>query len=337
MEPDVLLIYLIVGIALIFIVLGLLVWAVVTILKGSKSKNASVAHGRQAAQELQSNATKTMAGELVAHLDSAPPLTFSDKDIELLKICRDVNSGNIYIEMEGKQYHKLSDIHDPKTGRLLLQTVADLNRFTRGVVPAVQTSLAAGTNRQQPHSASLLQPRASTEEPATPKPGSLAQRGAALIDNAHAEKVEPGAVPPQPSSLLQRVYNMSETVEEISKKQTPEPRMEEKPAPLRQAKTRPSGEPKVNLGSFWGRALTPVSTGSPVTGPRPLADELEDILVKLTDEMPDKPRHQIHFKTASDGRLVIEVDNTPYDDVNAIQDAEVKQTIRTVIGRWEKK
>ncbi len=151
-------------------------------------------------------------------------------------------------------------------------------RFTRGVVPAVQTPLAAGTNRQQPHSASLLQPPRVHREPATPKPGSLAQRGAALIDNAHAEKVEPGRFLPNPAVCLQRVYNMSETVEERSKKQTPEPRMEEKPAPLRQAKTKPSGEPKVNLGSFWGRALTRSARDrrSPVPGHSPT--NWEDIL-----------------------------------------------------------
>ena len=336
MEADVLLIYLIVGIVLIVIVFGLLVWAVISVLKGgSKGKGAPLPAGMRSAQGKRSDESRAPAFNLGTDLERSAPVTLRNKGIELLRICRDVSSGNVYVEMDGKQYRKVADIHDPQTGRLLLQTVADLNRFTRGVVPAVQTPGAAGGGAPQPHGASLLQPREPAEEPSTPRPGSLAQRGAALIDNAHAEKVEPGAVPPPPTSLLQRAYKMSETAEAKPKTQIRDRKPGEKPATARQAK--PAGEPKVNLGSFWGRALTPVSTGSPVTGPRPLADELEDILVKLTDEMPDKPRHQIHFKTASDGRLVIEVDNTPYDDVNTIQDAEVKQTIRTVIGRWEKK
>ncbi len=129
---------------------------------------------------------------------------------------------------------------------------------------------------------------------------------------------------------------MSETVEERSKKQTPEPRMEKN----QRRSDRQKQSPVANQRSIWwffGAEHSPGQHGIAVTGPRQSPTNWEDILVKLTDEMPDKPRHQIHFKTASDGRLVIEVDNTPYDDVNAIQDAEVKQTIRTVIGRWEKK
>jgi len=91
------------------------------------------------------------------------------------------------------------------------------------------------------------------------------------------------------------------------------------------------------MGSFWGRALTSPSTGAGVTGPRPLADELEDILKDLIDSAPERPPRDVHFRTATDGSLIIEVDGTSYQNVGEVKDPVAQQIIKAVIEKWEKK
>ena len=334
MPNDPLLFYLIVGIILIIIVLGILIWAIVSIATSSTGKKDR----KQTAHTAQAKESETSSKSLPSARSSSQALGRGTKDTELLRVFRNMSTGAIYIEIDGKQYHQLTDVHDPQTGRLLLQTVVDLGRFTRGVTPAVQTKTSPASAERQTQNASLLQPK----EKQTPKPsdrGSLARRGEALISNPQSTKNEPGATPPPTGGLLERAHRISEDSTPAEKtsdsgsKQTPE-----KAAPISGPKLSPKrAKEKIDMGSFWGRAFTTPSIGTGVAGPRPLADELEDILKDLIDSAPERPPRDVHFRTATDGSLIIEVDGTSFQNVGEIKDPVAQQIIKTVIEKWEKK
>ena len=324
MEGDILLFYLIVGIILIIIVLGILIWAIVSIVSG-KDKKAPKERTAQAVS------TASERGGADQKTSSVSARKATSNDAELLIIFRNVNTGAIYVEIDGRQYHHLTDVYDPHTSRLLLQTVADLNRFTRGVMPAVPTKPTADTPSQPPRSATLP-----ASQESQPSPGSLAKRGEALMKDPQSAKVEPGTIPATGGGLLERALKLSNTPSVPVKTPAQEP----KPVPEKQT-TSPSAfektKQKTELGSFWGRALTPSSPGASKVGPRPLADEFEDLLQDIIEEMPSKPAHDLHFRTAADGRLIIEVDGASYQDVSEIQNTVARQIIQAVIKKWESK
>ena len=156
------------------------------------------------------------------------------------------------------------------------------------------------------------------------------------MKDPQSAKVEPGTIPATGGGLLERALKLSNTPSVPVKTPAQEP----KPVPEKQT-TSPSAfektKQKTELGSFWGRALTPSSPGASKVGPRPLADEFEDLLQDIIEEMPSKPAHDLHFRTAADGRLIIEVDGASYQDVSEIQNTVARQIIQAVIKKWESK
>jgi hypothetical protein len=314
MEVDILLVYLVVGIILILIVLGILVWAIASIIS-NKGKKKREDGGSQppAAPADQTAAPQKGAAASARVLVTKPAVA----DPELLRIYRNIKTGEIYVEIDGKRYDHLADVHDLQTSRLLLQTVADLNRFTRGVTPATPPKPVAPAGEPAP----------AAPPDSAPSPGSLAKRGEALLKESQPPKVEPGPIPPAGSGLLERGFKLSSTPPAAPK------------APAQT--TAPDGsafekaKQKAELGSFWSRALTPPPSSAGKIGPRPLADELEDILREILDDLPDKPGCVVHFRTAADGRLIIEVNGAAYHDVNDVQDATARQIVQAVIRKWE--
>jgi len=323
MEVDMLLVYLIVGIILIFIVLGILIWAIVSIARG-KGKKAPQGKSVQTATSSERSETAQKATSAAMPASIPKPVA---GDPELLRIHRDIQTGTIYVEIDGKRYNHLADIYNPQTSRLLLQTVVELNRFTRGVTPATSAKPAS------PESPGIPSRNAGSPslQESPPSPGSLAKRGEALLKEPQTPKVEPGTIPPSGSGLLERGFKLSSTP-------TPAPKAPPQAAgPDDAVSAFEKAKPKTELGSFWSRALTPPSATAAKVGPRPLADELEDILHDIIGNMPSKPTYIVHFKTAADGRLIIEVNGAAHHDVNDVQDDAARQIIQAVIQQWEAK
>lgn len=318
MEVDILLVYLVVGIILIFMVLGILIWAIVSIASNNKGKRREDGAGRPPT----ASGDEANAPQRAAAASTPVPVTKSVvTDPELMRIYRNISTGAIYVEIDGKRYDHLADVYDPQTSRLLLQTVADLNRFTRGVTPAAPLRPAAPSGEAGP----------SVSPDSAPSPGSLAKRGEALMKEPQPPKVEPGPIPPAGSGLLERGFKLS-TVPPAAPKASAQPTaVDDSASAFDKVKQ------KAELGSFWSRALTPPASSGGKIGPRPLADELEDILQDIMDDLPAKPGCVVHFRTAADGRLIIEVNGAAHHDVNDVQDATARQIVQAVVRKWEAK
>ena len=324
MNIDILLVYLIALVCLIFVVVGILIWVLTSSNKNKKPKQ----------QQLDKNLTPQSTVSKHPPLPPVPqPATEQvspPKDKEMLRVFRDVATGAIYIDVEGQQYRQITDIRSPEIGRIVLQIVADLGRFTRGVTPAVQPGAAAPATKP----VSLLQPQAKPAA-AQPSPGSLAKRGEALSQPPGSPKVEPQPRPPATSGLLDKGYKLD----------TPSPAEAVTPVPTRKdpVVTPPPLMPKepvqkVDVGSFWGRILSrPGSSSAGSVGPRPLADELEDVLQDHMGDLTEVPVKEIHFRTATDGTLSIEVGGVAYSDMEALPDQATKDIVRAVVRKWERK
>ncbi len=357
-RADDLLIYLIALVVLTVIVAALLIWVVASGLKQRRDR-------------------KSTAAEVVAEPKPAPvsvPVVAETAepaaDQEVLRVLRDMSSGALYLEVEGRVYRSITEVHSPDVSRLVQQVAADMMRFARNVTPAVPATgptplphpASAGTAGAVAKGPSLIQPHDVTPPAGTPTPGSLARRGEALIN--------PGTPATPAPRLLGRAARLAAASE--TKKPTtgplsaPEKKAGTGPlsatakksgtgplsAPTRKPGTGPlsaatdtvdrvdlslikDNRPKVDIGSFWGRALSSPTTGSGIAGPRPLADELENVLKGLLNGLAKAPPFEIHFKTASDGSLLIDVDGVSFRGVDAIQDPAAKQLVQIVIRKWE--
>jgi hypothetical protein len=251
-------------------------------------------------------------------------------------VFRDESTSAISIEIDGKRYHKLTDIHDPQTGRQLLQTVADLGRFIHRITPVAKTVASSVRAEEQPIDASSTH-RHAQQNGEAPEPGSLAKRGEALIANTSSRQHDPESNDSDIGGLLGRTGGLkgnSTSPQQASPAGPAQPPHEGVPVGSLRLPPR-SAEEKRDVGTFWGRVLSPVQSSDAV-GPRPLADELEDILKGLTDSGSDKPDRDVHFRTAIDGSLIIDVDGTSYENLADITDSAAQQIIRAVIRKWEK-
>jgi hypothetical protein len=341
-RTDDLLVYLIALIVLTVIVAVLLIWVVVSALKKKRDPQSSpievVAEPKPS--------PSPVAAPVV--LEKAEPLA----DREVLRVLRDMSSGTLYLEVEGRAYRNVTEIHSPEVSRLVQQVAADMIRFARNVTPAVPAAGAAPlTSHLAPtmgpvspvaKAPSLIQAHDSTPPMGTPTPGSLARRGEALINPA------PPPPPPAAPGLLSRTSRLATAGNDPAKKPNTGPlsATAKKPktgplsSPATQAEERvdlsaiKDNKAKVDVGSFWGRALSSPNTAG-VAGPRPLADELEDVLQALLHSLAKAPPFEVHFKTAGDGSLLIDIDGVSYQGVDAIRDPAAKQLVQIVIKKWE--
>lgn len=90
---------------------------------------------------------------------AAPLVEMPTRPGEVMRVYRDPQTGQIMIEVEGKQYAHLREIHDAQVGRRVLWAISDLLRFTGGMAANPQ----ALQNIPKPQEAS----------PATPLPASI--------------------------------------------------------------------------------------------------------------------------------------------------------------------
>jgi len=269
----------------------------------------------------------------------------SPADKEVLRVLRDMSSGVICLEVEGRVYRSITDIRSPEVSRLVQQVAADMTRFARNVTPAVpgagSLSAHAVPHSAQPGQATRIPTQ--TAKPASlmqahdnsipftsaPTTGSLARRGEALS--------KPAETAPAPAAprLLSRAGKLGPVPgAELPKKPITGPLSA--PTEGRVDLSAPKdSKPKVDLKSFWGRALSNPNAAPGAAGPRPLADELEAVLQQLLHSLTTPPPFEVHFKTASDGRLLIDIDGVSYPGLDAIEDPTARQLVQIVIKKWE--
>lgn len=328
-SDSILLYYLIAFVVLALLVSALLVWAIVAAMRNRK-------------RNLQTPLVMPGHAEKQAAAASPAPT----QDAEVMRVMRDRQNGAIYVEVERNAYRELTDIRSPEVGRLVLQAVSDLVRFTRGVTPAVASSANVAPPPlvgQRPTSsppASALQNSASGMAPAeiSPTSGSLAKRGEALIKpNGIPRSSDPSR--PADSERADRTRSAPAGEARSTSTGTGPLRSPTGASDIRPStgSTGPLVQPtqqRIDMKSFWERALSrPAASG--VTGPRPLADELEDVLRELVRSSPKALPVEVHFKTADDGHLVIGVNGIEYASAEDIADPIGRQLVLTVIRKWE--
>jgi hypothetical protein len=222
--------------------------------------------------------------------------------VELLRLLRDPQSGQLMVEIAGRRYTKLAEITDKEIGQYILKLAAHLLAFTNGMIatdaglkslpapkvgetpmPVVAPTLVsqlpgptAGSGQSQP---AMVQPSF------TPQPASPVE--AALFASIRAQSAAPQPPPPPPQrrGLFGRP----------------------KPAPAEPLL------PELNL-----------------------AAQINDIVQARLRYSPLAPTTQLQITSDPGGGILINVNGAIYRGPDDIPYPEVKELIQASIKEWEK-
>jgi hypothetical protein len=97
------------------------------------------------------------------------------REREIMRVLRDEDTGAIIVEIEGNRYRRLTEIRDGRIGNQILEAIADLIKFTGGIVrgqwaaTSVPTSVPTGERLPQPQ---VVEPASPPRPVAVEPPGS---------------------------------------------------------------------------------------------------------------------------------------------------------------------
>ena len=97
------------------------------------------------------------------------------REREIMRVLRDEDTGAIIVEIEGNRYRRLTEIRDGRIGNQVLKTIADLIKFTGGIVrgqwaaTSVPTSVPTGERPPRPQ---VVEPASPVRAVAVEPPGS---------------------------------------------------------------------------------------------------------------------------------------------------------------------
>lgn len=74
------------------------------------------------------------AGSVTAPVSQAPTALQTSAPVELLRLLRDPQTGQLIVEIAGRRYTKLADIADKEMGQYILKLAAQLLAFTNGMI-----------------------------------------------------------------------------------------------------------------------------------------------------------------------------------------------------------
>jgi hypothetical protein len=74
------------------------------------------------------------AGAATALVSQAPAVSPTSAPVELLRLLRDPQTGQLIVEIAGRRYTKLADIADKEMGQYILKLAAQLLAFTNGMI-----------------------------------------------------------------------------------------------------------------------------------------------------------------------------------------------------------
>ena len=94
---------------------------------------------------------------------------------EIMRVLRDGDTGAIIVEVEGNRYRRLTEIQDGRIGNQILEAIADLIKFTGGIVrgqwaPASPTPVVP--TREMPPQPQVVEPASPARAVAAEPPGS---------------------------------------------------------------------------------------------------------------------------------------------------------------------
>jgi hypothetical protein len=125
----------------------LILAGIVSYLSGSGQEKKSRSKRPDVEFDLETRAAEPLEGEEVPVISSAGPLAelwegtqvqgerIGPMELkEIMRVLRDEDTGAIIVEVEGNRYRRLTEIRDGKIGNQVLEAIADLVKFTGGVV-----------------------------------------------------------------------------------------------------------------------------------------------------------------------------------------------------------
>ncbi len=124
----------------------------------------------------------------------------SSEPVELLRLLRNPQSGQLIVEVAGQHYAKLADITDKKIGQYVLQLAAHLLAFTNGVIvtDAGMKSIYTPKVTQTPRPIAPPQKVQSGASGPAPVPKAPPEVEAAFLASLHAQSPQPE---PKPQNL----------------------------------------------------------------------------------------------------------------------------------------
>jgi hypothetical protein len=94
---------------------------------------------------------------------------------EIMRVLRDEDTGAIIVEVEGNRYRRLTDIRDGRIGNQVLEAIADLIKFTGGIVRgqwATKSVLTSAPTGERPPQPRAVEPASPPQAVAMEPPGS---------------------------------------------------------------------------------------------------------------------------------------------------------------------
>jgi hypothetical protein len=225
--------------------------------------------------------------------------------VEVMRLLRDRVTGALIVEVEGEKYRTLREIKDGQIGRRVLQTAADLVRFTEVMKPPERTRI------RQPANSYSAEPSPTASPPA---PSTLALEVAPAL-----EQETPVPRTPAPPSVER------EFLQSLADQMREEQGEREKPSlsPI-----------EFFRRGFAARRKADLQSEMPVV--RNFVEEIEDILQRFVRTYPSFIGKEVHVRTGQDGGVEIQVEEEFYNSPDDIPDPEIRGILKAAIQEWEK-
>jgi hypothetical protein len=221
--------------------------------------------------------------------------------VELLRLLRDPQSGQLMVEIAGRRYTKLAEIADKEIGQYILKLAAHLLAFTNGMI-----ATDAGLK-------SLPAPKVGeTPMPvAAPTPVSQLPGPAAGSGQSQPAMVQPSFTP-QPASPIEAALLAS----------------------IRAQSAAPQPPPPPQRRGLFGRPKP--APAEPLLPELNLAAQINDIVQARLRYSPLVPTTQLQITSDPGGGILINVNGAVYRGPEDIPHPEVKELIKASIKEWEK-
>ena len=220
---------------------------------------------------------------------------------EIMRVLRDEDTGAIIVEVEGNRYRRLTEIQDGRIGNQILEAIADLIKFTGGIVrgqwaPASATPVVP--TREMP-------PQPQVVEPASP---------------ARAVAAEPS-----PSTRL-RASGSDE--EEVFLQRLREGDL--------QVSQTPPKEAQPGIMGYFTRRRTPQAAAEGIRAGGTFIDEIEEILQRMISTAPTPLGQEVHVGTSPEGGLQIQVGTQYFSSADEVPDPTIRGLIKAAVKEWER-
>ena len=221
--------------------------------------------------------------------------------LELLRLLRDPQSGQLMVEIAGRRYTKLAEIADKEIGQYILKLAAHLLAFTNGMI-ATEAGLK-----------SLSTPKVGETPMPVAAPAPVTQLPAPV---AHPNQSQPAMVQPsftpQPASPAEAAMLASIRAQSAA----PQP-----------------ASPPQRRGLFGRPKPAPAE---PLLPELNLAAQINDIVQARLRYSPLAATTQLQITSDPGGGILINVNGAIYRGPEDIPHPEVKELIKASIKEWEK-